>query len=41
MEDDTSAGIDFDYFMEDMSEERSTRVAGAIMIIIGLSLIHI
>ena len=35
MEEDTSGGIDFEYFMEDMSEERSTRVAGAIMIIIG------
>ncbi|MAS80364.1 MAG: hypothetical protein CMA28_01920 [Euryarchaeota archaeon] len=35
MEEDTSGSIDFEYFMEDMSEERSTRVAGAIMIIIG------
>ena len=35
MEEDTSGSIDFEYFMEDMSEERSTRVAGAIIIIIG------
>ncbi|MBI88089.1 MAG: hypothetical protein CMB67_03560 [Euryarchaeota archaeon] len=30
-----SGGIDFEYFLEDMSYEPSTRVAGAIMIIVG------
>tara|TARA_B100000287_G_scaffold322086_1_gene306003 strand:+ start:1406 stop:2155 length:750 start_codon:yes stop_codon:yes gene_type:complete len=35
VDEDDSGGIDFEYFLEDMSEERSTRVAGAILIIIG------
>jgi len=32
---DDEGGIDLEYFMEDISEEPSTRVAGAILIIIG------
>ena len=32
---DNEGGIDLEYFMEDISEEPSTRVAGAILIIIG------
>ncbi|MEC7708476.1 MAG: carboxypeptidase-like regulatory domain-containing protein [Candidatus Thermoplasmatota archaeon] len=32
---DAEGGIDLEYFMEDISEEPSTRVAGAILIIIG------
>tara|TARA_B100000287_G_scaffold124366_2_gene116340 strand:- start:8535 stop:9290 length:756 start_codon:yes stop_codon:yes gene_type:complete len=32
---DDSGGIDFEYFLEDMSYEPSTRIAGAIMIIVG------
>ena len=32
---DDVGGIDLEYFMEDISEEPSTRVAGAILIIIG------
>tara|TARA_Y100000588_G_scaffold288400_1_gene306787 strand:+ start:2485 stop:3228 length:744 start_codon:yes stop_codon:yes gene_type:complete len=35
MEEDDPGGIDLEYFLEDMSGERSTRVAGAIMIILG------
>jgi len=34
-EEDDEGGIDLEYFMEDISEEPSTRVAGAILIIIG------
>ena len=34
-DEDVVGGIDLDYFMEDISEEPSTRVAGAILIIIG------
>ena len=29
------AGIDLEYFLEDISEESSTRIAGAVLIIIG------
>ena len=32
---DSEGGIDLEYFMEDISEEPSTRIAGAILIIIG------
>ena len=32
---DNEGGIDLEYFMEDISEEPSTRVAGAILSIIG------
>ena len=32
---DFEGGIDLEYFMEDISEEPSTRIAGAILIIIG------
>ena len=35
IDDGDSGGIDVEYFLEDISEEPSTRVAGAIMIIIG------
>jgi len=36
MDDDgEEGGIDFDYFLEDISEEPSTRIAGAVLIIIG------
>lgn len=34
-DEDVVGGIDLEYFMEDISEEPSTRVAGAILIIIG------
>ena len=34
-DEDDEGGIDLEYFMEDISEEPSTRVAGAILIIIG------
>ena len=34
-DDDEEGGIDFDYFLEDLSAESSTRVAGAVLIIIG------
>ena len=34
-DEDVGGGIDLEYFMEDISEEPSTRVAGAILIIIG------
>jgi len=34
-DDDEAGGIDIEYFLEDISEEPSTRVAGAILIIIG------
>lgn len=34
-DEDDNGGIDLEYFMEDMSGEPSTRVAGAILIIIG------
>ena len=30
-----STGIDLEYFFEDLSGEKSTRIAGAILIIIG------
>ena len=32
---DEGGGIDFEYFLEDLSEESSTRVAGAALIIVG------
>jgi hypothetical protein len=32
---DDEGGIDLEYFLEDMSDEPSTRVAGAILIIVG------
>ena len=34
-DEDSEGGIDLEYFMEDISEEPSTRIAGAILIIIG------
>ena len=34
-DEDFEGGIDLEYFMEDISEEPSTRIAGAILIIIG------
>ena len=34
-EDDDAGGIDLEYFLEDISEESSTRIAGAILIIAG------
>ena len=34
-DEDAGGGVDLEYFMEDISEEPSTRVAGAILIIIG------
>ena len=34
-DEDQEGGIDLEYFLEDISEEPSTRVAGAILIIIG------
>tara|TARA_B100000945_G_scaffold122869_1_gene97587 strand:+ start:190 stop:930 length:741 start_codon:yes stop_codon:yes gene_type:complete len=34
-DDDEAGGIDIEYFLEDISEEPSTRVAGAVLIIIG------
>ena len=33
-----STGIDLEYFFEDLSGEDSTRIAGAILIIIGMSI---
>ncbi|MBR79363.1 MAG: hypothetical protein CMA88_01055 [Euryarchaeota archaeon] len=35
IDEDDSGGIDLEYFLEDLSEEPSTRVAGAMMIIVG------
>ena len=35
VEQDDSSGIDIEYFLEDISMESSTRVVGAVMIIIG------
>ena len=35
VEQDDTSGIDLEYFLEDISMESSTRVAGAVMIIIG------
>ena len=34
-EDDDTGGVDIQYFLEDLSEEQSTRVAGAVLIIGG------
>ncbi|HJM13370.1 MAG TPA: carboxypeptidase-like regulatory domain-containing protein [Candidatus Thalassarchaeaceae archaeon] len=34
-DDDSPTGIDLDYFFEDLSHEKSTRIAGAILIMIG------
>ena len=34
-EDDDAGGIDLEYFLEDISEESSTRIAGATLIIAG------
>ena len=34
-DEDSEGGINLEYFMEDISEEPSTRIAGAILIIIG------
>jgi len=34
-EDDDTGGVDIQYFLEDLSEEHSTRVAGAVLIIGG------
>ena len=34
-DEDVVGGIDIEYFMEDISEEPSTRVAGAILIIVS------